>query len=110
MLKIKEVEKGSLGEEIGLKAGDEILSFNGFDAEDILDYMFYDGEDGFFITVRQNDGTFTCDVEKDEDETLGLTFENDNLEIKTCHNDCAAVFTLKTTITASPFYTAITLP
>ena len=92
MLKIKEVEKGSLGEEIGLKAGDEILSFNGFDAEDILDYMFYDGEDGFFITVRQNDGTFTCDVEKDEDETLGLTFENDNLEIKTCHNDCIFCF------------------
>ena len=92
MLKIKEVEKGSLGEEIGLKAGDEILSFNGFDAEDILDYMFYDGEDGFFITVRQSDGTFTCDVEKDEDETLGLTFENDNLEIKTCHNDCIFCF------------------
>ena len=92
MLKIKEVEKGSLGEEIGLKAGDEILSFNGFDAEDILDYMFYDGEDGFFITVRQSDGTFTCDVEKDEEETLGLTFENDNLEIKTCHNDCIFCF------------------
>lgn len=92
MLKIKEVEKGSLGEEIGLKAGDEILSFNGFDAEDILDYMFYDGEDGFSVTVRQSDGTFTCDVEKDEDETLGLTFENDNLEIKTCHNDCIFCF------------------
>lgn len=92
MLKIKEVEKGSLGEEIGLKAGDEILSFNGFDAEDILDYMFYDGEDGFSVTVRQSDGTFTCDVEKDEEETLGLTFENDNLEIKTCHNDCIFCF------------------
>ena len=92
MLKIKEVEKGSLGEEIGLKAGDEILSFNGFDAEDILDYMFYDGEDGFSVTVRQSDGTFTCDVVKDEDETLGLTFENDNLEIKTCHNDCIFCF------------------
>lgn len=92
MLKIKEVEKGSLGEEIGLKAGDKILSFNGFDAEDILDYMFYDGEDGFSVTVRQSDGTFTCDVEKDEDETLGLTFENDNLEIKTCHNDCIFCF------------------
>lgn len=92
MLKIKNVKKGSLGEEIGLKKGDEILSFNGFEAEDILDYLFYDDEEKFNLTVKQSDGTFDCEVEKDEDETLGLTFESDNLDIKTCRNDCIFCF------------------
>lgn len=92
MLKISDIEKGSLGEEIGLKKGDEILSFDGFDAEDILDYMFYDGEENFVITVRQSDGVSSCEVEKDADETLGLSFENDNLEIRTCTNNCIFCF------------------
>ena len=92
MLKIKSVDKRSLGAEIGLRAGDEILSFNGFDAEDILDYMFYDGEENFTLKVSQPDGVFECEIEKDADESLGLEFESDNLDIKTCHNDCIFCF------------------
>ena len=92
MLIIKSVEKNSLGEEIGLVAGDKVLSFDGFDAEDILDYEFYDGEERFTITVEQKDGVSSCEIEKDEDETLGLEFESDNLEIKTCRNHCIFCF------------------
>lgn len=92
MLIIKSVQKGSLGEEIGLKAGDKILKFNGYNAEDILDYTFYDAENNFTITVEQEDGVSSCEIEKDDDETLGLEFESDNLEIKTCRNHCIFCF------------------
>lgn len=92
MLIIKNVEKRSLGEEIGLKVGDKILSFDGYEAEDILDYIYYDASEAFTLTVEQDDGVSSCEIEKDPDESLGLTFVSDNLDIKTCRNDCIFCF------------------
>ena len=93
MLTIKEVEKNSIGEELGLKKGDVVLAFDGHSAVDVLDYLFYDEKDSFTLTVRQTNGDeSTCEIEKDEDESLGLTFESDNLEIRTCHNHCIFCF------------------
>lgn len=93
MLTIKKVEKNSIGKELGLKKGDKILAFDGYKAVDILDYLFYDEKEFFTLTVLQTNGDeSTCEIEKDEDESLGLTFEDDNLAIKTCHNKCAFCF------------------
>ncbi len=93
MLIIKEIEKNSIGEEIGLKIGDKILSFDGKDAIDIFDYFHFNfKKESFVLTVEQEDGVFSCEIEKDLDETLGLTFESDNLEIKTCQNNCIFCF------------------
>ena len=93
MLKINKVEKNSIGEEIGLVSGDEILAFDGYDAVDILDYLYYDEKEFFTLTVRQTNGDIsTCEIEKYEDESLGLTFIDDNLGIKTCHNHCIFCF------------------
>ena len=93
MLKIKEVEKNSIGEELGLKKGDEVLAFDGHGAVDVLDYLYYDEKESFTLTVRQTDGDeSSCEIEKDEDESLGLTFESDNLDIRTCHNHCIFCF------------------
>lgn len=93
MLKVKNVEKNSIGEEIGLARGDEILAFDGYDTVDVLDYLYYDEKEFFTITVRQTNGDVsTCEIEKYEDESLGLTFESDNLAIKTCHNHCIFCF------------------
>ena len=93
MLKIKEVEKNSIGEELGLKKGDIVLSFDGHTAVDVLDYLYYSEKDSFTLTVRQTNGDeSTCEIEKDEEESLGLVFENDNLDIRTCHNHCIFCF------------------
>ena len=93
MLKISKVEKNSIGDEIGLVSGDEILAFDGYDAVDILDYLYYDEKEFFALTVRQVGGDVSvCEIEKYEDESLGLTFEDDNLTIKTCHNHCVFCF------------------
>ena len=93
MLKIKEVEKNSIGEELGLVCGDEVLCFDGHEAVDVLDYLFYDQREFFTLTVRQTNGDVSdCEIEKDDSESLGLTFFDDNLQIKTCHNNCAFCF------------------
>lgn len=93
MLKIKKVERGGIGEEIGLKKGDEVLAFDGHDAVDVLDYLYYDAKESFALTVRQTDGDVsTCEIEKDDDERLGLVFEDDNLAIRTCRNNCIFCF------------------
>ena len=93
MLKIKSVEKNGIGEELGLKKGDEVLAFDGAEAVDILDYLYYDARDKFTITVRQTNGDVSsCEIEKDDDERLGLAFESDNLGIRTCQNKCIFCF------------------
>ena len=93
MLKIKTVERGGIGEEIGLEKGDEVLAFDHHKAVDILDYLYYDAREKFVITVKQTNGDVSdCEIEKDDDERLGLVFENDNLEIRTCRNNCIFCF------------------
>ncbi|MDY2880023.1 MAG: DUF512 domain-containing protein [Candidatus Borkfalkiaceae bacterium] len=93
MLIIDKVKKGSVGQELGLRKGDEILAFDGHDAVDILDYCYYDAQEKFLLTVRQTNGDVSsCEIEKESEETLGLTFLSDNLEIRTCRNGCVFCF------------------
>ncbi len=92
MLIIKEVEKSGVGYELGLKKGDKILAFDGFDAEDILDYIYYEAQEFFTLKVESDGEIFEAEVEKDETESLGLEFVSDNLEIKTCQNKCIFCF------------------
>ena len=93
MLKIKEVEKESVGEDLGFEPGDAIVKIDGYKVVDLLDYMYYDAQSEFTLSVLTKDGdNVTIEVEKDEDDSLGLVFENDGLEIRTCHNDCIFCF------------------
>ena len=93
MLKISNVQKDSVGYEIGLEKGDVIESFNGYPAQDILDYVYFNSQEEFSITVKCKGGeTSTVFIEKEYDETLGLTFEDDGLKIKRCQNKCIFCF------------------
>lgn len=94
MLLIDNVEKGSYGElELGLERGDAVIKFDGYDAEDILDYIYYDGQENFSMEILAKNGeTVTVDVDKYTDESLGLSFVDDGLKIRTCLNDCIFCF------------------
>ena len=94
MLKIKTVDKKSYGrKQLGLEPGDAIISFDGYKTQDLLDYVYYDAKECFTMEILTKDGeTVTVDVDKYEDESLGLTFEDDGLKIKTCFNDCIFCF------------------
>ena len=41
MVSILAVEKASIAESVGIRAGDKLLSINGHAVRDVLDYRFY---------------------------------------------------------------------
>lgn len=92
MLTVKSVDKHSVGNEIGIISGDKILAFDGHKVVDILDYLYYDEQEFFVMTVEHKGEVCDYEVEKYEDESLGLTFEDDNLAIEKCRNDCIFCF------------------
>ncbi len=92
MLKISFVSDNSIAQELGLEVGDQIVAFDGYKVVDILDYLYYDKCESFTMTVLDDKREHTFEIEKDEDETLGLTFYDDGLNIKLCHNNCVFCF------------------
>ncbi len=93
MLKITKVKRNSLASELGLEVGDEIVAFDGYSVEDELDYLYYNAAEEFTVTVRdkRGEGEITLEIEKDEEEDLGLEFEK-NSKIRTCRNRCVFCF------------------
>ena len=84
--------KSSLAKKYVLKKGVKILSFDGFAAEDELDYIFYDSKASFKMIVELKSGERReIEVEKDEDESLNLAFKKSE-KIRTCHNHCIFCF------------------
>ena len=92
---IAEVERGSLGEHLGLRSGDRVISINGKTLRDELDFRFYVSDENVSLLVETRDGgerEFL--VDKDEDDLMGLTFRDPIFdEMKTCENHCTFCFT-----------------
>ena len=75
--KIKDVVPGGIGEELGLEAGDILLSIDEQPIEDVLDYYFLVNGEYITLQILTKDGEMAeCEVEKEEDEDLGLIFED----------------------------------
>ena len=93
MLKVSNVQLNSLAEELGFEAGDNITHINGYEVVDILDYLYAEGQTEFNFTVLTKDGeSVELEIEKDEEEPIGLTFVDDGLKIRTCKNNCIFCF------------------
>ncbi len=91
---IQSVISGSIAEEMGLEKGDAIIAINGNEIEDIFDYQFYVQDEELNVTVLTKDGeTCTLEIEKDEDEDLGIIFDNGLMDnYRSCHNKCIFCF------------------
>jgi len=91
---ISRVRPGSIGEEAGLKPGDQIVSVNGIRVEDVFDYQYLTEDEYQEVLIRQSDGEeWILEVEKDEEEDLGLDFENGLMdEYRSCRNKCIFCF------------------
>lgn len=92
MLEVSFVEKNSVAEELNIKVGDILLEYNGYPFVDILDYYFLEGQESFSLKVKSNNKVQEYFIEKDFDETLGLSFADDKLNLKICHNNCIFCF------------------
>ncbi len=91
---IREVLEGSIGEELGLEKGDILLAIDGKEIDDVLDYFYYLEGEYIVLTIETKDGeTVTCEVEKEEDEDLGLVFEEEFMgKYHHCSNKCVFCF------------------
>jgi len=91
MLKVAAVLPESLGAELGLAAGDDLLSINGKDLADFLDWEFLAADDAFLLRVRTAAGEdVEFDIERPEDLPLGVMLEPPR--IRRCANRCDFCF------------------
>lgn len=91
-MEICEVSPEGIGEELGLLPGDDLFEFNGRNVRDLLDYIFFDSRESFFMSVKRGTEILSFDIEKDEDETLGLQFSDNGLKARSCQNRCIFCF------------------
>ncbi|MBI1819505.1 MAG: radical SAM protein, partial [Nitrospirae bacterium] len=74
-LSITGVEPGSIGEEMELEPGDELLTINGKFPRDVIDYRFFIAEENLLVEIGKKNGErWELDIEKGYDEDLGLEF------------------------------------
>ena len=92
MLKVNFVDKNGVANELNIKVGDILLEYNGYPIVDILDYFYLEGQESFTLKVLSGGVEQEYFIEKDFTETLGLSFEDDNLNLKICHNNCIFCF------------------
>ncbi|MDW7655871.1 MAG: DUF512 domain-containing protein [Bacillota bacterium] len=91
--RISAVEAGSIAAELGLKPGDFLLQIDGQPLTDIFDYRLLQLKDTLLLTVSQQGVVIEYDIEKDEDEELGLAFTNPMLQdCSECDNHCIFCF------------------
>jgi putative radical SAM enzyme (TIGR03279 family) len=92
--RITKVLPDSIADEIGFTAGDAIVSINGTNPRDLIDYQFLCADEILELEVIDTSGkTHHVEIEKDYDDDLGLEFETalfDNLI--QCTNKCPFCF------------------
>ena len=91
---IKEVMQDSIAWELGIEAGDRLITVNGQEIEDVFDYHFYVNDEELVILIEKPDGEdWELEIEKDYDEDLGIEFEQGLMdEYRSCRNRCIFCF------------------
>ena len=91
MIKVTGVAEESLGAELGLRPGSELLSIDGRQLDDFLDWEFLAAADHFLLHVRQPDGEeIEFDIERPDELPLGVAVES--ARIRRCANRCDFCF------------------
>lgn len=92
MAKIVSVERRSPAARL-IKVGDELVSINGNEIKDILDYMYYSTASDPVLTVIREGAELSVTVEKEEYDDLGLEFDSFLMDSqKSCSNKCIFCF------------------
>lgn len=91
---IKEIEAGSIAEELGLGPGDELISINGNSIKDVLDYHYLIKDEFLNVLIRKPDNEeWELEIEKDYDDDLGIIFEEGLMDsYNSCRNKCIFCF------------------
>lgn len=93
MVCITDVVCDSHAARAGLKSGDSLLSINGREINDVLDYRFYLADTEIHLAYLRDGETKEAVILKSESEDIGLLFERPLMDKKhACENKCIFCF------------------
>ncbi|HLF85455.1 MAG TPA: PDZ domain-containing protein, partial [Nitrospiria bacterium] len=82
---------GGVGERSGIKPGDRILSINGHEIRDPIDYRYHEEGSTLRIKIEKKGGGIrNIEIKKEEGQGLGLDLAR--IDIKRCRNHCIFCF------------------
>ncbi len=92
--KITNVLPGSIAQEVGFEVGDAIVSINGTQPRDLIDYNFLCADEFLELEVLDSQGKIhQVEIEKEYDDNLGLEFEFALFDgLIQCNNHCPFCF------------------
>ncbi|MEO8201245.1 MAG: DUF512 domain-containing protein [Gemmatimonadota bacterium] len=91
MIKVAAIYPETLADELGLEVGTELISVNGRELEDFLDWEFLTADDQFLLHVRTPAGEeIEFDIERPEDLPMGVEVEPPR--VRRCANRCDFCF------------------
>ena len=91
---ITSIDRRSPAERAGVRTGEKLISINGHDVEDVLDYRFFGYDRDPLLVLEGPDGVRrSLRVKKGEAEELGLNFETYLMDQpRPCSNHCLFCF------------------
>lgn len=90
---ILSVEEGSIAACLGIQSGDVLLSIDGHDITDVLDYRFYMTESQITLALMRAGKPFTVTAKKDQYADIGLEFDSYLMDKQhSCTNKCVFCF------------------
>src|SRR5690606_18740213 len=91
---IKKVHINSIAEEMDINAGDILLTINGREIEDVLDYSYLISNEYIEVLIKKQNGEeWILEIEKDYEEDLGIEFESGLMSVcRSCRNKCIFCF------------------
>ena len=90
---IKYVEENSYAYEAGLEPGDKLLTINGNDFRDVLEYRYLLSEPVVTLEVEKKDKTIEIIEIENDYEDIGLVFPDDLIgDAQSCTNKCIFCF------------------
>lgn len=91
---ITSVDRHSPAERAGIAAGEQLLTINGHEIIDVLDYRFYGYDTDCRLELREPSGAVrTVSLRKPEGRGLGLNFDTVLMdEMRSCANHCIFCF------------------
>jgi putative radical SAM enzyme (TIGR03279 family) len=91
MVRVSRVQPGSIAEEIGIEKGTELLTVNGRDLNDFLDWEFLSADDELAVEARLSNGDAVIyEIARPDGEPIGLELEPPS--VRRCANRCEFCF------------------
>jgi putative radical SAM enzyme (TIGR03279 family) len=91
MVRVAKVTPGSIAEEIGILPGTELLSIDGREIRDFLDWEFLSAEDEVVVEARLPDGeAIIYEIGRSDGESIGIALEPPT--VRRCANRCEFCF------------------